>query len=402
MPSSPSKRRQKQLENEAKRSSRSSPGSRAAKDKHTDSRVETPITLPTTTSALADSLSPPAGGDTVISVHASSKADSSESIDNPADQYTQGNFTPSKSLDKDLREEDGLVQKDTSVTFNSTSLDRGVPAVKPVAAATSVTSDPRPNSRRGKTFKEGDSDRVPDLVEDNDRQAEPVNSNSRRGKARNRPVGRTSESFTRTDQAYIRWENTVYDSLFTDRPNGDSTAIAAFTLASGRHVKIGESLDKPLVDGHIQQLRQDLTFGQKEVILAEFLKPAERSKRTMPNVAPHTSRRRRNTNDDDDRSILTKSTENSISSKQSGIISRYSDELNLPFTTPDPSNRQEPMQSPIRAEDGLFIHRREHVNSAQHANMRPVITTPDFSRQEASQEEDSVTLFDKRRPFIHS
>jgi hypothetical protein len=332
MPTPSSKKSKKQLENEAKKSNRNSPGSRAAKVLQTDSRVETPITLPAATSATADSLPPPAGGDTVISVYASSKADSAESADNPVDQYTQGNVTPSKSLDKDLREEDGPVPKDTSVTFNNTSLDHGVPAVKPVAAVTSVTSDPRPSSRRGK--------------------------------ARNKPVGRTSESFTRTDQAYMRWENIVYDSLFTEMPNGDSTATAAFTLASGRHNKIGETLDKPLIEGHIKQLRQDLTFGQKEVILAEFLKPAEKSKRTMPNVAPHPSRRRRNTNDDDDRSISTMGTENSSSSKQSGNISRYSDELNLPFNTPDPSNRQEPMQSPIRKEDGHFIHRREHINSA--------------------------------------
>ena len=267
MPSSGSKKK-KQPENEAKKSNRNSPGTRAAKVPQTDSRVETPITLPATTSASADSLPPPVGGDTMISVHASSKAGSAESVDNPVDQYMRDNVTPSKSLNKDLREEDGPVPKDTSVTFNNTSLDHGVSAIKSEAAVTSITSDPRLSSRRGK--------------------------------ARNEPVGRTSESFTRTDQAYTRWENSVYDSLFTEMPNDDSTATVAFILASGRHIKIGETLDKPLIEGHIKQLRQDLTFGQKEAILHEHLKPADKSKRTMPSVALHPSRRRRNTNDDED------------------------------------------------------------------------------------------------------
>ena len=86
-------------------------------------------------------------------------------------------------------------------------------------------------------------------------------------------------------------------------------------------------------------------------------------------------------------------------SKQSDDVSQHSGK----FKTPDPDNRDEPIQSPIRLEDGRFIHRREHINSAQHTNMRPVVTTPDFFRQEASTTDlAEVTLIDKRRPFVHT
>ena len=363
MPTSSSKK--KQLDHEAKRNNPNSPGTRAAKVRH-DFRVETPITLPATASASADSLPTPAGGDTTIPVHAP-KADPVESVDNPVDRHTQDTTTPSKSLSKDMHDEDGPGPKDAGVTFNDTGSDRGVSAVKSEPAITSIISDPLLTSRRSK--------------------------------ARNKSNGRTSESFTRSDQAYTRWENFIYDSLFTDMPSGDSTATVAFTLASGRHIKIGETLDKPLIEGHIKQLRADLTFGQKEAILSEYLKPPDKSKRTINGVLPHPSRRHRNLNEDDNRSMSSIGTENSNLSKQSDNVSQHSGK----FNTPDLNNRDEPMQSPIRLEEGHFIHRREHINSAQHANMRPVVTTPGFFRQEASTTElDSVTLIDKRRPFIHT
>ena len=171
------------------------------------------------------------------------------------------------------------------------------------------------------------------------------------------------------------------------------------TLASGRHIKIGETLDKPLIEGHIKQLRQDLSFGQKEDILEEYLKPAPKAKRTISNVVPRPSSRRRNTNEDDDRSLSTMDTENSNASKRSDNRSRHSGE----FNTLDPTNKNEPMRSPILVEDGRFIHRREHIGSSLLAGLHAVATTPDFFRQKASTSaEDTITLFDKRRPFIHS
>jgi hypothetical protein len=69
----------------------------------------------------------------------------------------------------------------------------------------------------------------------------------------------------------------------------------------------------------------------------------------------------------------------------------------------NPDNRDEPMQSPIRLEGGRFIHRREHINSAHHTNIRPVVTTPDFFRTLALETDlAKVTLIDKRRPFVHT
>ena len=108
----------------------------------------------------------------MIPVHAL-KAGSAESVDNPVDRHTQDTTTPSKSLSKDMHDEDGSAPKDTGVTFNDTSSDHGVSAIKSEAAITSITSDPLFTSRRAK--------------------------------ARNKSNGRTSESFTRSDQAYTRW-----------------------------------------------------------------------------------------------------------------------------------------------------------------------------------------------------
>ena len=366
-PGSNSKKKEKQPKNDAKRNNSSSPGTRAAKVQH-DSKVETPITLPAATSAIAASLSLLAGGDTGgdtgTSVHASSKTD-------PVVRHTQDTTTPIKSLDKDMHDKIGPGLKEPGVTFTEIGSDRGAPSVKSEPAITSIISDPlRP---------------------------------SRRTKARDKSNGRTSESFTRADQAFIRWENFIYDSLFVDRPSGDPTAIVGFTLASGRHIKIGETLDKSLIDTHIKQLRADLTFGQKEAILNQYLKPPDKSKRTNDVVLPHQSRRRslrlREDADNDDRSVSTIGTTNSNLSKRSDEVSQHSGK----FKTMDPDNRDEPMQSPIRLEEGRFIHRREHINSAQHTNMRPVVTTPDFFRQEASATDlAEVTLIDKRRPFVHT
>jgi hypothetical protein len=156
-----------------------------------------------------------------------------------------------------MHDEDGPGLKHAGVTFTETGSERGAPSVKSEPAITSIISDPLQPSRRTR--------------------------------ARDKSNGRTSESFTRADQAYIRWENFIYDSLFIERQNGDPTAIVAFTLASGRHIKIGETLDKSLIDTHIKQLRADLTYVQKEAILAEFLKPPDKSKRTINGVLPHQS-----------------------------------------------------------------------------------------------------------------
>ena len=127
-----------------------------------------------------------------------SKANSAASVYD-LDRHTQAETTPSKALDKDMQEEDEPAPKDTGVTFNDESSDHGVPVIK-TEVVTSIASDP--------------------LVA------------SRRAKARNRSAGRQPEAFTRADQAWTRWENHIYDSLFTDMPNGESTVIAAFTCSA--------------------------------------------------------------------------------------------------------------------------------------------------------------------------
>jgi hypothetical protein len=67
----------------------------------------------------------------------------------------------------------------------------------------------------------------------------------------------------------------------------------------------------------------------------------------------------------------------------------------------NPDGSDSPMESPIALQDGRFIHRREHVNAAQHSNSGAVVTSPDFFRQVPSKTDHSdVTLIDSRRPFI--
>jgi hypothetical protein len=284
MPRSPSsnakKQEAKQLKIDAKKNNSSSPGTRAAKGRN-DSRAETLITLPAAPSAVADSISPLAGGDTGgdagTPAHSSAKTD-------PVVRHTQDTTTPIKSIAKDMHDEIGPGLKEPGVTFKEGDSDREAPSVKSDPATTSIVSEPlRP---------------------------------SRRTRARdNRSNGRTSESFTRADQAFIRWENFIYDSLFVARPTGNPTAIVAFTLASGRHIKIGETLDKSLIETHIKQLRADLTFEQKETIFDKYLKLPGNSKRANDVVLPHQSRRRslrlREDPDNDDRSVSTISTASS-------------------------------------------------------------------------------------------
>jgi hypothetical protein len=203
-------------------------------------------------------------------------ADPSAKID-PVPSHTQDPTTPVKSLAQDMHEETEPRLKEPGVTFKQNSDRASLSAVSnPVIA--SIASDPMRPSRRSKA-RSSKSD------------------------------GRTSESFSRADNAFIRWENAMYDSLFVDRPNGDPTAIVALTLASGRHVKQGEPLDKSLIEIHIKQLREDLTFKDKEAILERYPKPPDKSKRTVKGVLPRKSRRHNprladdSDSDDDNRSM---------------------------------------------------------------------------------------------------
>jgi hypothetical protein len=157
-----------------------------------------------------------------------------ESADNPVDRHAQNTTTPSKSLSKDMHDEDGPGIKDIGVTFNDTSSDHGVSAIKTEIAITSITSDPPLSSRRAK----------------------------RRSKSN----GRTSESFTRSDQAYTRWENFIYDSLFTDMPY---MTPCSRKFHEARYTAMGEGMGPRLVFG---SMVFDLSRpGRKEVFLLDRL-----------------------------------------------------------------------------------------------------------------------------------
>jgi hypothetical protein len=67
----------------------------------------------------------------------------------------------------------------------------------------------------------------------------------------------------------------------------------------------------------------------------------------------------------------------------------------------NPDGSDTPMESPITLDDGLFIHRREHVNSARGSDASAVVTNPDFFRTTpAKTDHTDVTMIDNRRPFI--
>ena len=133
------------------------------------------------------------------------KLTDSSKKDDPMPGQAEDLSTPLKSFEQELHEEAEHDAKVAEVTFKEKA------TTPPVSVSASITSEPR-LSRRSKT---------------------------RGGK----PSDRTSESFSRADQAFLRWEDVMYDSLFRDSPElgGDPTAIASLTLASGRHVKAGDS-----------------------------------------------------------------------------------------------------------------------------------------------------------------
>ena len=335
--------------------------------KRSDPREETPLTPPEQPSAVADSVSPLAELDTGGVAEIS--ADPSLKID-PVLSHTQSPTTPVKSFAQDMHEETELRPKEPAVSFEQNSDRVSLSAVSNPAIA-SIASDPMRLSRRSKARS-------------------------------SKSEGRTSESFSRADNAFIRWENAMYDSLFADGPNGDPTAIVPITLASGRYIKQGEPLDKSLVDTHIKQLREDLSFEDKEAILKRYLKPPDKPKRAVKEIPPRKSRRRNpgladdSDSEDDNRLMSTIGTTTSN-------VSKHSDEVSKHSTTMDPENKDGPMQSPIHLHAGRFIHRREHILSAQHTSMRAVITGPEFFRQEVSNTDfNEVTLIDRRRPFAHT
>ena len=120
---------------------------------------------------------------------------------------------------------------------------------------------------------------------------------------------------------------------------------------------------------HIRQLREDLTFEEKEDILRGHFKPPdktplEKSKRTAKSGPSRKSRRRDpelpvddEGSDDETRSVSTMGTVASNVSKHSDAISKHSGR----YTTMDPDGKDAPMQSPIQLQSGRFIHRREHI-----------------------------------------
>ena len=75
------------------------------------------------------------------------------------------------------------------------------------------------------------------------------------------------------------WEESQYDLLFRSSELGaDPIARAGLTLASGKYVKAGKPLDKALIDIHLRQLRDDLTYTQREAILRGPKPPAKKEK----------------------------------------------------------------------------------------------------------------------------
>ena len=234
-------------------------------------------------------------------------------------------------------------------------------------------------------------------------------TNSRRQRSRRaKSSGRTSEALSRDEQAFFMWEESQYELLFRSSELGaDPVAKVGLTLASGRHVKAGESLDRSLIEIHLRQLREDLTYAQKEAILRPTKVPAKkerdkRAKSTSSSSRKTKSRRRDlelhsdSDSDNDSRSVSVLSSA-SVGSKISEASTKHSGK----YATMDPDGSDRPMQSPIHLEDGRFIHRREHVNAAQHSNSGAVVTSPDFFRQvPAKTDHSDVTLIDSRRPFI--
>ena len=277
-------------------------------------------------------------------------------------RLTQSSATPQKSLEKDLLAE--IERTPPGITFDGDDLDYEIP---PVVQSGAVPHAPPP----------------PQSV-------------SRRGKSR----GRKSEAFSRTESAWLQWQNSVYDSLFVGSHNGDSSVIVPFTLASGFNVNVGDIVDKKTVNRHITQLQDELSFENKQGILNAVLNPPTKSKRvtTGDGNGSRPSSRRRHTDDDGEKSISTIGSNPSVISRAIDGVSHHSGN----FNTPSPSNKNEPMQSPIFKENGNHIYRRERIDSSQaQPDMQPVITPAAFFRQDSALPDEATTLFDKRRAFTH-
>jgi len=233
-------------------------------------------------------------------------------------------------------------------------------------------------------------------------------SNSRRQRSRRaRGSGRTSEALSRDDQCMFMWEEEQYQRLFHSSKSGaDSVAKIGLTLASGQRVKAGESVSRALIDSHLQLLREDLTHLQREVILRPPKPPSKKNrdlvtKETVPSSRKSKTRRRDllrydSDSDGDDHSVSLLSSA-SVTSKLSEASTKHSGR----YATMTPDGSDTPMESPITLEDGLFIHRREHVNSARGSDSSAVVTNPDFFRTtRAKTDHTDVTMIDNRRPFI--
>ena len=341
-----------------KRSRRNVPGRNANNSPGTkahDARSDRGENLPTPledTAAAAASLPPPGEAQPVgLDKPIAKLADSSHQKNDSIPSQEVNPSTPPVSLVRQLEEEHQ--SKPAEVTFMEKA------AAPSVGVIASVPSKPR---------------------------------NSRRHKARSAKLsGRTSESFSRDDQAFFMWEDSTHDLLFRDssEPGGDPIARAPLTLASGRYIKAGDSLDKSLVDIHLRQLRDDLTFDQREVILRGHPKPPakkERDKRAAKSTASRKSKSRRrdpqhltddSDSDNDSRSVSILSNASNVS--KNSEVSKHSGK----YTTMDPDGKDQPMQSPIQLEEGRFIHRREHVNSAQHTNAGAVVALSHFLNNES-------------------
>ena len=139
-------------------------------------------------------------------------------------------------------------------------------------------------------------------------------------------------------------------------------------------------------------------------MLSSFMAPVSKVQKIGEDTIRTTTSTRRRMKDDDDKSVSSFGDDRSIASAASGSANRRG--LGPAFNTADPSDKSQPMPSPIANHQGQFPFRREHVSAnTSIPELLPTIVPPEFFRLDPSLQPsrtDSIQVFDKRRPFSHT
>jgi hypothetical protein len=181
--------------------------------------------------------------------------------------------------------------------------------------------------------------------------------------------------------------------------------VIPITLSTGLTLRPGDCIPADAAELYVQHVQDTTQHAKRQQMLSSYMAPVSKVPRIEEVTIRATTSTRRRLKDDDDKSVSSFGDDRSIASAVSVSSNRRG--LAPTFNTPDPSDKSQPMPSPIASHQGQFPFRREHVSAnTSIPELLPTIVPPDFFRLDPSLQTtnrtDTIQVFDKRRPFSHT